>query len=72
MLGQELLATGLLIVAPASMAPSDIVDLGSIPILQFPSSHPLRLHSPIIARDHIPEYVIEVLPLEATGRDDAD
>jgi hypothetical protein len=68
-LGQQVVAAGLLAVAPTADSDQELMDLGS---LTLPDTPALRLRSPILARGPIPQYTIEILPPPAAGSGDAD
>ena len=70
-LGQEVVAAGLVAVAPAD-SDTKMLDLGSLAQPTTAPAHPLRLRSPILARGSIPQYTIEVLPTPTAGPSDAD
>jgi hypothetical protein len=68
-LGQEVIAAGLIAVAPEAECDAEVLDLGT---LALPSAHPLRLYSPILAQGAIPQYTLEVLLMPMSGESDAD
>ena len=68
-LGQEVIAAGLIVVAPEAACDSEVLDLGT---LALPSAPPLRLYSPILAQGSIPQYTIEILPMPEAEESDAD
>ena len=71
-LGPELLAAGLIAVAPEADRDPEVLDLGSLALSPATAAHPLRLRSPILARGSIPQYTIEILPTPVAGESDAD
>ena len=71
-LGREVVAAGLIAVAPEADHHPQLLDLGSLALSPAIAAHPLRLRSPILARGPIPQYTIEILPTPAAGESDAD
>jgi hypothetical protein len=71
-LSREVVAAGLVAVAPAVDSDTQMLGLGWLAQPTTASAHPLRLRSPILARGPIPQYTIEILPTPTAGSSDAD